>query len=800
MKIKFIFTIIFLIFASINKSNSDDIDFEASTMDIKDNGNLILAYNSKTLVPSKKLEIKSNEVKYYKKKNIIIFIGEVYFYDQINNMIIESNKINYDRNSSIIYSSGDTFINYKDQYKIKTNDVFYNRKNLEIYGEHEANIEDSNKNYYNLKDKFKFRLSKNIIQSEKSIIIDNNQNKYIFENLILDLNTNEIAGKELKVEYEKSYFGNKNNDPELKGRSVYSNDDELKVYKAVFSTCNTDNKKCRGWELSSKEFRHDKKKKVFEYKDSWLKIFDYKVFFLPYFNHPDPSVKRKSGFLTPSYSNSEVNGNSIKIPYFKVLGIDRDLTFNPIYFADKSFLLQNEYRQIFKNSYTLSDFGFLVGEGGTKGHFFYNQIGKLSDQRNYEINIESVRGDDYLKNYNLKASSKLITNDDVLKSRIDLNQEFSDAELNTSFKVYEDLSRNKNDRYQYILPEYDFVKNIEIPDNYNGSFIFSTSGYNKNYNTNLHEAVLSNTFHFNSNDFVSTKGVVTHYDLLLENTNSYSNNSSNFQKNANYTLFETVKLDLSLPLIKKMDNYNNYLKPKASFRYSPNGNTDMSLQDNVIDYNNAFSLNRIGSNEGGEALTLGLEFEIFDNEIGEVFNARVGNILKPHKDVKMPSKSKLDQTRSDIFGDLNYKIGKNLKLGYSFSYDRDLDFSNLDSLDLDVSINNLFTNFNYYTENNDFGDEETLRNKTKYKIDNNRNLIFTTAKDLKDDFTEYYNLAFEYLTDCISINLNYNKTFYSDGNLEPDNTLSFLIKIIPFTEFGVPNIGNVINRSSNVIN
>ena len=123
-------------------------------------------------------------------------------------------------------------------------------------------------------------------------------------------------------------------------------------------------------------------------------------------------------------------------------------------------------------------------------------------------------------------------------------------------------------------------------------------------------------------------------------------------------------------------------------------------------------------------------FEIFDNEIGEVFNARVGNILKPHKDVKMPSKSKLDQTRSDIFGDLNYKIGKNLKLGYSFSYDRDLDFSNLDSLNLDASINNLFTNFNYYTENNDFGDEETLRNKTRYKIDNNTNLIFTTAKGI----------------------------------------------------------------------
>ena len=94
--------------------------------------------------------------------------------------------------------------------------------------------------------------------------MDKNKNKYIFENLILNLKTNEIIGKELKVEFKDSYFGNENNDPTLKGRSSYSNKDELKVYKAVFSTCNTQNKKCRGWELNSGEFRHDKTKKIFE--------------------------------------------------------------------------------------------------------------------------------------------------------------------------------------------------------------------------------------------------------------------------------------------------------------------------------------------------------------------------------------------------------------------------------------------------------------------------------------------------------------------------------------------------------
>ena len=115
---------------------------------------------------------------------------------------------------------------------------------------------------------------------------------------MIDLNSKEIAGKEIKVEFVKDYFGNKDNNPILKGKSATSDKSNMKIYKAIFSTCNTENKKCRGWELKSEEFNHDKEKKIFEYKKSWLKIFNQNIFFLPYFNHPDPSVKRKSGFYT----------------------------------------------------------------------------------------------------------------------------------------------------------------------------------------------------------------------------------------------------------------------------------------------------------------------------------------------------------------------------------------------------------------------------------------------------------------------------------------------------------------------
>ena len=139
-------------------------------------------------------------------------------------------------------------------------------------------------------------------------------------------------------------------------------------------------------------------------------------------------------------------------------------------------------------------------------------------------------------------------------------------------------------------------------------------------------------------------------------------------------------------------------------------------------------------------------------------------------------------------------LNKNLEIGYAFSYDRDLEYSNLEAINTNFNLNNFFTNFYYYTQRNDFGNSENISNDTTYNLNNENRLTFSTSKDLNDDFTRFYNLIYEYKTDCISINFNYNKTFYKDGNLEPNKSLSFLIKIIPFTEYGVTNIENIVGN------
>ncbi len=797
MRIKnFILVLIISIIISKN-SFSENIEIQSSNMKISEEGNIITAFEASTIIKNENIKIDSNKTKYNKSDEIIIFTDKVFFHDINKDIKIFGDKITYNKNKDLIFSNGPTKINIENSYAIESSDIFYDRKSKLIYSDKETFINDRENNFYDLKEKFNFDIVKEIIKSKSSVIIDKNNNQYIFEDLIINLKNNEIAGNEIKINFRDDYFNNEKNDPTLRGRSGHSDEDELKIYKAVFSTCNIKEKKCRGWELNSEEFNHDKKKKIFEYKNSWFKMFDYKLFYLPYFNHPDPTVKRKSGFLTPSYSSSASLGTSINFPYFKIIDVDKDITFSPRYYADKSFLLQNEYRQAFQNSDVISDFSFLVGDAGTKGHFFYNQEGDLSDNTKYKLNLQSVKGDNYLKTYKFVNTSPIIKNDNLLLSNFDMNWDFVDSKLSTSFKIYEDLSRNKSDRYQYIFPKFNFEKNVLLAETYDGSLTFFSDGYNKNYNSNIFESVLINDFLYESKNKINASGLSTNFSLLLKNTNSYANNSTVLPENTKYDLFETVKIDFTYPLQKKMESYTHYIKPKASFRYSPNGNTNISTKDLTLNYDNAFSLNRISTNsqvEGGEALTLGVEFQRDNNLLGERFKLRFGNILKLKEDKKLPSKSKLNKTRSDIFGDMSFKINELLKLGYAFSYDRDLDYSNLDSLIVEMGVNNFVTKFNYYTENHDFGDSENLSNVTTINLNSENSLKFKSTRNLRDNFTEYYNLNYEYLTDCLSINLNYNKSYYRAGSLEPDETLNFLIKIIPFTEFGVKNLENLVSN------
>ncbi len=777
---------IFLLF--LNPVLSNEVFIESDNIKILEEGNIINAFKSKAIDPLEQIEIEGDETIYDKEKSKLTIINNVKFLDKKKNIYIEAEKLIYNKSTNIINSIGKTFIKIEDKHEMYSENVYYDRNLMEIYSKKETIIYDNKENVFNLEDFFKFDIIKEIISSDKTNIIDNENNSYNFEKVKINLKTNELAGKEVNVDFIDSFFGDENQDPRLKGKTTVSNDKKTQIHKAVFTTCNTENKKCPGWEIESDEFIHNKVKKTFEYKNAWLKIFGQKAFFTPYISHPDPSVKRQSGFLTPSYSLSENSSHWVNVPYFKVISEDKDATFNPRLYADDRFILQTEYRQAFENSNLTTDFSYNNDGDHTNTHFFYYLDGNSKDEKTeYTVKFQSVSNDEYLKIHDLVLTSPIIEDDSTLTSDFGFYHEFDDdTNLSAEFSRYEDLSKKDSDRFQYVFPNFNFTKNININERYNGNFKFISNGFQKNYDTNKYEVLLNNDFLFESNDLISSTGILTNYDFLIKSFNTYSENSSNYKDKNDHEVYGSLMLKSSYPLVKNNDNSSSYLTPILSARYSPNNTNDISGNSTTINYDNIMSFNRIGTNdmvEGGRSLAFGVEYEIRDNINDEaLFGIHLANSITDKKNENLPSKSKLDQTRNDIVGKLFYKPNKYLDLNYNFSYDRDLDGSNQDSLNAALILDNFVTEFSYHSQNEMLGDNEIISNSTKYWFNSENNLKFKTTRNLQTDFTEYYNLVYSYETDCLIASLTFNKKFYRDQNLIPDETLIFQISFIPFIE------------------
>ena len=123
-----------------------------------------------------------------------------------------------------------------------------------------------------------------------------------------------------------------------------------------------------------------------------------------------------------------------------------------------------------------------------------------------------------------------------------------------------------------------------------------------------------------------------------------------------------------------------------------------------------------------------------------------------------------------------------LDINYDFSYDRDLKNSNYQSISTNFNFNNFQTVFNYLSKDNEIGNAETVSNTSTYNFNKENKISFDAIKNLKTDFTEYYNLTYQYQTDCLTTSVKYTKKFYEDGNILPDKSLLFYIRFIPFAE------------------
>nr|WP_230980360.1 LPS-assembly protein LptD [Oryzicola mucosus] len=234
------------------------------------------------------------------------------------------------------------------------------------------------------------------------------------------------------------------------------------------------------WQIKAKKIIWNGQTKTVRFEQSRFEFFGFPLAFLPAFEIADPTVKRKSGFLSPSIAHNSKLGYSVAVPYYLALAPTYDLTLTGRGYTKQGFLGEAEWRQRFNNGqYSLKMAGIHQlnpdefkanrvnsGPAGDPNEF----RGMIGTKGRFEINPRWAFGWDVMlqtdKNfsntYGINGFTGTQTSQVYLTGLNDRN--YFDLRM-MKFQVQEDVfdsSPNaRNPKQPWVLPSFDYAY---IPD------------------------------------------------------------------------------------------------------------------------------------------------------------------------------------------------------------------------------------------------------------------------------------------------------------------------------------------------
>ena len=741
--------------------------------------------------------IKSNYAKVDKVRNFLKIKDNVEIVDTDGNKFF-SEHATYDKDAGVIKSFGKSKIISIQGYVANTENLVINKKNNSVISNNFSTIEDSDGNIINLQN-FEYQSKNNIFKSVGEINIkDKVGNSYNFSQIYIDEKNKEILGTDAKT-----YFNDENmkyderNEPRIFSNFIKIKDNETEFTKSNFTLCDyRKNDKCPPWQILASKMKHDNIKKTIYYDNVLIKVYNIPIFYSPKLAHPDPTVKRRSGFLVPSYSDTKNLGSGINIPYFWAIDNDKDFTISNRLYARENPLFIGEYRQAFKDSDLNLNFGYTGGykketstkKTGDKSHFFAKFTRDFfgdSSSSTLDLNIQHISQKKYLKLY--KIDSNLVNDEtSLLENSLNYTGQYDDKDLFFDINVssFTSLADNYNDKYEYFLPNIFLTKNLTTENFGYGEFNSNLKIHN--YNTNKTKKIFSNNLNWKIDQPFSEN--IYNGSLLanFKNFNYETKNISGFKEHGTSELFGAIGYLASLDLIKnKNDGIEQFLTPKLLIRTSPN---KMKKETGEIYLYNQdiFSLDRLnvdGNMESGTSLTAGFDYKRLNKN--KELNFSIGQIINEKPNKNKPDSSSLDKRFSDIVGNLNY-VNNNFKFNYDYSLDQNFKETNLNRIDASINNDLIALSVNYLEEEKINEEKEYLTTSFQINKSNNGIISFNSKRNLITNSTEYYNLSYEYINDCLRAGLVYRREFYNDSELEQENSLFFKVTLTPFGQINSP--------------
>ena len=754
------------------------------------------------------LNIDSTTVQLDKNSKTVVLRGEVRAEDDLNNVLF-ADFARYNKDSDQLETSGNTKIITSEGFEIEGNNILFDNKNKVISSNDFTTIIDKDGNNIAV-EMFNYQIEKNSFSSKGNIkLIDIKNNEYKFSEIFIDEKSGNIAGSDVKVFLnDKDIKQNKDNEPRLFANSMTLNKGQSVFEKGVFTFCkDMGEDSCPPWELRAEKINHNITNKTIYYDNAVIKIYDFPIFYTPKFSHPDPTVKRRSGFLVPSFYDNTTVGTGITVPYFWSIAQDKDLTFTPKIYNREHPLLLAEYRQNFKNSNLIVDAGHTKGYKkktntkfpGSRLHLFskfFTNFNKDPDTANeLELNLQHVSNDTYLKIHDVNTA---LADDSINILENTLNYTFQDEDLffGATFSAFENLNITDNKKYEYLLPFLTFEKNL-IADDKLGYFDLSTNVQVRNYDINSQTEFLINDINWKSNKWINKLGIENRFESLVKSVNYNASKTDEYKSEGSVAeLSGALGYSAELGLYKNNNllKTNHLFKPKMLVRYAPGHMRD--INEGRLTYSNLYELNKtneIDVIENGLSTSIGFEYIKSklqkDSGIGaQLFSFSAGQVISPDENKDMPSSTSMDQNFSDVVGQSSLNVRDNVKINYNFAIDQGYSEINYSELGAVFDMGKTKFNVNYLEEKNHIGSNEFVKTEIGYDVNDSNTLSFSTKRNLVTNSAEFYNLSYDYINDCLKAGIVFRREFYNDRDIEPDNQLMFRISLVPFAEINTPNV------------
>ena len=789
----YIFTFFFLFFSKVLAEN---LEITAKNITL-DKDKVTTVFENDVIVKTKNKIIKSQYVKYDKKIGLLILKNNIIAEDE-NSNIITTEKAEFNETEEIFKTFGPTNIITSEKYIVSGNNIIINNKNKTISSNEVTSISDPEGNSIELQN-FDYEVKNNIFKSIGSVkILDKLKNSYEFSQIYIDTKKKEILGSDIKAFLnDKKLKVDPNNKPRVFANAIKLSTKKSLFNKSIFTLCNyRDNDKCPPWTIQASKMLHDNVKKTIYYDNALIKVYDIPIFYIPKLSHPDPTVKRRSGFLPPTLTDSKNLGTGVSLPYFFDMGRDKNFTLTSKIFVDENPLILGEYHQAFLDSNFLTDFGFTEGykktsstkTAGEKSHFFSKFVKNFSGNNNsknsFSLSVQDVSNDKYLKLYKIK-SNLVDYNKETLESHINFTHEKDDLFFSFNASMFETLKESYEDKYEYILPEITIDKNLLNHDQF-GNLDLQTNISTKLYDTNKLKNFIVNNFEWTSKDIFFDSGLNTKFLGNIRNINYEVKNVDEYKEDTTSELFGALGIFSKLNLQKKQGNTDHLITPKLLFRYAP-GSMRNESSGSRLTPSSAFNLNKLGNInnfETGISGTLGFDYKTVTKD--KEFDFSIAQVIKDDENNKMPDKSSLNEKVSDLVGSANIELNKNFSLNYNFALDQNYQDLNFNEFGANMDFGPINFDLNYLQEKKHIGNQDYFTTKINIQNKNKGMFSFETKRNLITDSSEFYDLSYEYINDCLRAGLVYRREFYNDSELEPENSLMFKITLTPFGSINSP--------------